>query len=154
MERFIRHIVVFLFSAILCGEINCVPQRERHHEYIAKIIQQFQDAPATLYVYPPIPMIQSSNPLLPNPSEYMRPVLMFWDLLNQLACLKGIIRCPRSECKASSDIRFLRAVHWKDCHNQRETCRLLHGVNGPVYLISRVYRCTAQHAEIIAHDLV
>ena len=144
--------VLFVLLSVLCREARCVPLRERHHDYIANIIKQFQDSPVTLYVYPPIPMVLPSNPLVPNPIDYIRPVLMFWDPLNQLACLRGTIRCPRPECRISPNPRMLRAVHWKDCHNRRETCRLLYGVNGPIYLVSRVYRCTGQHAEIIAHD--
>jgi hypothetical protein len=30
--------------------------------------------------------------------------------------------------------------------------QVLYGINGPIYLVSRVYRCSGQHAEIIAHD--
>ena len=55
-------------------------------------------------------------------------------------------------CQISPDIRWLRSAHWKDCCNQRESCRLLYGINGPIYLVSRVYRCSGNHAEVIAHD--
>lgn len=147
-----KFLLIFLLCVTMYQKTSCVHLRECHHQYIASVIQQFQDLPAALFVYPPIPMVRVSNPLVPDPYDYMRPVLLFWDPLNQLACLGGAIKCPRSECQISSDDRTLRSAHWKDCHSQRESCRLLYGVNGPIYLVSRVYRCTGQHAEIIAHD--
>lgn len=149
----IHSVLVLFYLLYTCShQGRCISLRERHYSYISNIIKQFKECPAPLYVYPPIPMRCASDPSPPIPYDYIRPVLLFWDPLNQLQCLNGIIRCPRPQCRGSTHGRVLRAVHWKDCHNQRESCRVMYGVNGPVYLVSRVYRCSGQHAEIIAHD--
>ena len=150
-----KFVLTFLLLVFFVGirPATCVLTREQHHKYISLVIQQFGGGPAPLMVYPPIPMIRcpESNFVL-DPYDYIRPVLMFWDSMNQLACLNGRMRCPRPACQVAPDIRWLRSSRWKDCRNQRESCRLLFGINEPIYLISRVYRCGGHHAEIIAHD--
>ena len=148
-------ILKFFLFVFLVGKrpATCVITREQHHQYITSVIQQFDGLPAPLFIYPPIPMIRSAeSKSVLDPYDYIRPVLMFWDPMSQLACLNSKIKCPRPMCQIGPDIRWLRSAHWKDCRNQRESCRLLYGIIGPIYLVSRVYRCSGNHAEVIAHD--
>ena len=96
-----KFVLIFLLLVFFVGirPATCVLTREQHHEYISLVIQQFGGGPAPLMVYPPIPMIRcaESNFVL-DPYDHIRPVLMFWDPMNQLACLNGRMRCPRPAC--------------------------------------------------------
>ena len=87
---------------------------------------------------------------MPQVRHYLIPKIILWDPLAQVTDLNGQLKCRRAECKSGSS--YLRPVHWKDGRTQRECWRFLYGVDGPVFLISRVYRCIRQH-EIIAHDV-
>ena len=79
----------------------------------------------------------------PNVEEYVRPKIIFWDPLNQLHCFKGSIICPHAD--HAEERVFLKPSFWKDGRTERDMPRQIYGSNGPVLLVSRVYRCSFGH---------
>lgn len=86
----------------------------------------------------------------PNVGDYVHPRVIIWDPLQQQQhCFKNGFRCPHYEHGRVSSI--LTPFKWKDGKSERDLPRQMYCVNGPVLLVSRVYRCAQGH-EIAGHD--
>ena len=97
---------------------------------------------------------QHLNPDFLSPSnigDYVLPIVIIWDPFQQQQqhCFKNGFTCPHYEHGNLS--RILTRCKWKDGKSERDMPRQIYCVNGPVLLVSRVYRCTQGH-EIAGHD--
>ena len=96
---------------------------------------------------------QQLNPdfrIPPNVGDYVFPRIIIWDPLQQQHhCFKPGLTCPHFEHGRQNTI--LTPCKWKDGTSERDLLRQIYCVNGPVLLVSRVYRCTQRH-EIAGHD--
>lgn len=82
----------------------------------------------------------------------MLAIVIIWDPFQQQQqqhCFKNGFTCPHYEHGNLS--RILARCKWKDGKSERDMPRQIYCVNGPVLLVSRVYRCTQGH-EIAGHD--
>ena len=119
---------------------NCTLD-ERLRKYIKEVLKQYEKAIPPVHIHAPICVTPQGNQ--PNAYDYLIPKIILWDPLAQVTDLNGQLKCRRAECKSGSS--YLRPVHWKDGQTQTECWRFLYSVDGPVFLISRVYRCNRQH---------
>lgn len=86
----------------------------------------------------------------PNVGDYVHPRVIIWDPLQQQQhCFKNGFTCPHYEHGHVSSI--LTPFKWKDGKSERDLPRQMYCVNGPVLLVSRMYRCAQGH-EIAGHD--
>ena len=86
----------------------------------------------------------------PNVADYVYPKVIIWDPLQQQQhCFKEGFTCPHYE---HGHLRSqLSPCKWKDGRRERDMPRQIYCINGPVLIVSRVYRCTQGH-EIAGHD--
>ena len=86
----------------------------------------------------------------PDVGDYVLPRVIIWDPLQQQQhCFDTGFTCPHYEHGHLNSI--LTPCKWKDGMSERDLPRQIYCVNGPVLLVSRVYRCTEGH-EIAGHD--
>ena len=86
----------------------------------------------------------------PDVGDYVLPRVIIWDPLQpQQHCFDTGFTCPHYEHGHLNSI--LTPCKWKDGRSERDLPRQIYCVNGPVLLVSRVYRCTEGH-EIAGHD--
>ena len=85
----------------------------------------------------------------PKVEDYIHPRVIIWDPIQQHQCFKSGIACPHYDHGQVGSI--LTPCKWKDGRSERDMPRQMYGVNGPVLLVSHVYRCTRGH-EITGHD--
>ena len=85
----------------------------------------------------------------PNIGDYLHPRVIIWDPLEQHHCFKNGFTCPHYDHGHLTSI--LTPCKWKDGKSDRDMPRQIYCVNGPMLLVSRVYRCTQGH-EIAGHD--
>ena len=85
----------------------------------------------------------------PDVGDYVLPRVIIWNPLQQQHCFKTGFTCPHYELGHLNSI--LTPSKWKDGRSERDLPRKIYCVNGPVLLVSRLYRCTQGH-EIAGHD--
>ena len=85
----------------------------------------------------------------PKVEDYVRPRIIFWDPIHQHPFFKGSFACPHHD--HGGEISVLTPCKWKDGKSERDLPRAIYCVNGPLLLVSRVYRCIRGH-EIAGHD--
>lgn len=81
------------------------------------------------------------------PIAFHMPEVILWSPLEQLAFRFHLsTMCPKCEKPAP-----LRAIGWQNgLHGKRSEPRKIHGLNRPILLIGRVYKCTEGH-DILAY---
>lgn len=124
-------------------------------EYIKESLEKYEDnllknkhvhGP---FIVEPTRHLNPDSTRKPNVKDYTLPKIILWDPLNQLYCFRGNMFCPHDDhCEGRS---VLYPLKWKDGRTDRDMPRQLYGTNGPVLLVSRVYRCSLGH-EIVGHD--
>jgi hypothetical protein len=89
-------------------------------------------------------MIPQACELISNPVGFLTPTSILWSPLEQYP---AEYHCPK--CSVAG-VR-LRPVRWQCGSNSQAAPRKIHGVDGPIILVGRVYRCNNGH-EVLAYN--
>ena len=77
--------------------------------------------------------------LVSSSAEFLMPACMLWSPLEQYPTAYF---CPK--CTSTSAVG-LTPVRWQDGSSSTAAPRMIHGYNGPVFLVGRVYKCSKGH---------
>ena len=133
--------VFFITLFLLVDHITCTkfPKEwcQCHRDYCASAERNIQ-LPTTITATPTIDGLASSG------ERFLMPPFILWSPLEQFPF---VYHCPKCLPKSNVD---LRPIRWQDGSNQQSTPRKIHGINGPILLLGRVYKCINGH-EVLAY---
>lgn len=146
----------FIITLALFLHTNGVQLGEKNREMIKEAIDSFTGEAANLIpvvVKPSLPAV--TNEWLPDPERYMTlPYIMFHPLVQFPSFFRqSPILCP--VCQKDGVMSALTSTDkWRGGRNARSATqpRLIYGIDCPVLLVSKVYKCPNGHSEIPAND--
>jgi hypothetical protein len=145
---------IILFSGLFVLS-NGVLINEQNREMIKEAIAAFVHGPATcpIVVMPSFPVV--NDEWRPDRERYTRlPYILFHPLIQfPLLFRNSPIYCPI--CQKDGVTTILTSTKkWRDGSTKRtaDQPRMLYGINSPVLLVSKVYKCSNGHKEVPAND--
>ena len=133
-------IVILLLSLVILAETTNLP--EEWHQQIRQYCSAFERNP-----HPPIQIVTVPPDSQPtsNAKGFLIPTCVLWSPLEQYP---ANYICPK--CTITVTNAELRPVRWQDGSNPQSSPRKIHGIDGPVFVVGRVYKCTSGH-EVLAY---
>lgn len=132
--------LVTLSLAVVCVQGILIPQ-----EWLDSIRQgctAFERNP-----HPPtlITAMPSLCELVSSPGAFLMPSSILWSPVEQYP---ADYFCPK--CNVTDKVA-LKPVRWQDGNSPQVAPRKIHGINGPILLVGRVYRCCKGHDILSYH---
>ncbi len=146
--KFTVFLVVFSYSILLLLQAKgCTAFPDSWSKVIQELCTTFQQLPPQI-VYGH----HYTQQAVMDPMILLMPPVILWSPTEQFPHLftRNVLVCP--DCEKEGKTSHLTAVRWKDgAKGQRTEPRKIHGRDGIVFLVARVYRCVNSH-EILATD--
>ncbi|CAB3984751.1 Hypothetical predicted protein [Paramuricea clavata] len=155
MKR-LRHFLALLSLVVMiliCSEskVNGVDIPLEWISYVQKITQQFDRerwSPVCIpYKEIPIKNMHTVMEATPIVIYNFIPDIIIWDPLIQYPTLCDVIK----KCLAENCEHIMERKEWQNGRNTNAMPRLVHGIDGVVLLVSRVYLCSSGH-RYLSHD--
>lgn len=133
-------ILSLLLSSLVYAQGTELPKEwcQRIRQYCSAFEMNPQP-PIPIATFPPV-----SQPIS-NAEGFLIPTCVLWSPLEQYP---ASYLCPK--CSTVSEAH-LRPVRWQDGANPQSSPRKVHGIDGPVLLVGRVYKCTRGHEVLSYH---
>ena len=144
--------VIILLVAMFI-HLHAVELNEESRRMIREAILDFSEKPSSnpTTCSPQMPVV--SHQWRPECEKYnLLPYILFHPLTQfTFLTADAPFKCPICERDGTTST-LMTTDNWRDGHNSRNLPRMIYGMNSPVLLVSKIYKCNNGHNEIPAND--
>ena len=143
--------VCVFFSLLVTSSLAVIPTV--WSDYIATVCRTFEVSPTSSVVQSQV-QICATTTGVQNPLLHLMPHIIIWAPGEQFPHLfPNGLKCPKCHNENADESSPLCAVGWRDGRGPaRSEPRKIHGTDGVVLLVGRVYKCTKQGHEILSYN--
>lgn len=138
--------LAFETLVILALSVICVPATHLPTEWCQRIMLYCTAFERNTHPSIPITTVPSMCELVSNAAAFLMPPCILWSPVEQYP---SDYVCPK--CNSTDLPAPLRAIRWQDGRNPQSAPRKIHGINGPILLVGRVYKCPKGHEVLGYH---
>ena len=143
--------VCVFFSLLVTSSLAVIPAV--WSDYIATVCRAFEISPTSSVVDSQVQICATSTGVQ-SPLLHLMPHIIIWAPGEQFPQLfPNGLKCPKCHKENTDGSSSLCAVGWRDGRGPaRSEPRRIHGTDGVVLLVGRVYKCTKRGHEILSYN--